>query len=132
MNGILTNEIHYDYYGLRCSYKTTSYYASSDAISQEQSYDIAYLDDTYLRTKSYLRTRKRYDTNGNLTSSDTYYYLYDYDGKKPTGYQYFLNGKLSAVARDYQYDGLTCYYFYDHYRDGEVISTQMYEVEYLE
>lgn len=131
-NGILTTENYYDYNGLRCTYKTTSYYASSDAISQENSYDIAYLDDSYLRTKSYLRTRKRYDTNGNLTSSDTYYYIYDYDGKKPNGYQYFLNGKLSAVARDYQYDGLTCYYFIDNYRDGEVISTQMYEVEYLE
>ena len=131
-NGILSNEIHYSYEGLRCTYTTTSYYDSSDAIQMEQSYDIAYLDDTYLRTKSYLRTRKIYDTNGNLTSSDTNYYIYDYDGKKLTGYQYFRNGQLSAIARDYQYDGLTCYYFVDNYQDGEVTSTQMYEVEYLE
>ena len=131
-NGILDGESHYDYVGLRCSYKTTSYYASSDAISQEQSYEIAYLDNTYLRRKSYLLTRKKYDTNGNLTSSDTNYYLYDYDGKKPTGYQYFWNGKLRAVGRDYQYDGLTCYYFVDNYQEGEVYSTSMYEVEYLE
>ncbi len=131
-NGILSGENHYDYNGLRCTYKATSYYTSSNVISQENSYDIAYLDDSYLRTKSYLWTRKRYDIDGNLTSSDTYYYIYNYDGKKPTGYQYFLNGKLSAVARDYQYDGLSCYYFVDFYRDGEVYSTSMYEVEYLE
>lgn len=128
-NGVLTAENHYDYDGLRCSYKTTY---SSSSYYEEQSYEIVYLDNTYLREKSRLRTRKRYDTNGNLTSSDTYYYLYDYDGKKPTGYQYFLNGKLRAVGRDYHYDGLSCIYFIDNYRDGEVFSTQMYEVEYLE
>lgn len=131
-NGILTGENHYEYNGLRCTYTTTSYYSSSNAIQMEQSYDIAYLDDSYLRTKSSLRTRRRYDTNGNLTSTDTYYYVYDYEGKKPTGYQYFVNGKLSTVARDYQYDGLTCYYFVDRYQDGEVYSTSLYEVEYLE
>ena len=131
-NGILSNEIHYSYEGLRCTYTTTSYYDSSDAIQMEQSYDIAYLDDSYLRTKSYLRTRKIYDTDENLTSSDTNYYIYDYDGKKLTGYQYFRNGQLRAIARDYQYDGLTCYYFVDNYQDGEVTSTQMYEIEYLE
>ena len=132
-DGLPSVENHYDYSGLRCTYKTTYYYASSDAVEMELSYDITYLDDSYLRTKSYLRTRKRYDINGNLTSSDTYYYIYDYDGKRPTGYQFFVNGKLSAVARDYQYDGLTCYYFVDSYnQDGELTSTSMYEVEYLE
>ena len=119
-NGILAGESHYDYNGLRCTYKTTSYYSSSNTISQEQSYDIAYLDDSYLRTKSSLRTRKRYDPDGNLTSSDTYYYVYDYNGKKPVGYQYYYDGELRAMGRDYQYDGLNCFYFIDNYRDGEV------------
>ncbi len=130
-NGMLTDEIHYSYEGLRCTYTQTDY-NYDNTIRQERSYEIVYLDDTYLREKSRLQTRKRYDTDGNLTSSNTYYYVYDYDGKKPTGYQCFLNGKLNAVARDYQYDGLTCYYFVDFYRDGEVYSTSMYEVEYLE
>ena len=107
-------------------------YSSPNVVSEERIYDIVYLDDTYLRTKSYFRTRKRYDTNGNLTTTDTYYSVYDYDGKKPIGSQTYVNGTLSSVYRDYQYDGLTCYYFYDTYRDGEVTSTQMYEVEYLE
>ena len=131
LNGALTNENHYDYDGLRCTYTTTDYY-SPNVIQQERNYIIEYLDDSYLREKSRLLTRKRYDTEGNLTFSHTSYYVYDYDGKKPVGYQYFYDGKLSARGRDYQYDGLTCYYFVDSYRDGEVYSTQMYEVEYLE
>lgn len=130
-NGTLTGENQYNFEGLRCTYKTTDYYYSN-VIRQEQNYDILYLDDSYLRTKSYSRTRKRYDTDGNLTSSDTSYYIYDYDGKKPTGYQFYYNGKLRGLGRDYRYDGLTCYYYVDNYQDGEVISTQMYEVEYLE
>lgn len=130
-NGILTNEIHYNYEGLRCTYKTTDY-NSDNTVWQERIYEIVYLDDTYLREKSRLQTRKRYDTNGNLTFSHTYYYVNDYDGKKPVGYQYYYDGKLSALGRDYHYDGLNCIYFIDNYRDGEVYSTQMYEVEYLE
>ena len=130
-NGILTNEIHYSYEGLRCSYKTTDYY-DSNAIWQESSYEIEYLDDTYLREKSRLQTRKKYDTDGNLIFSHTYYHVNDYDGKKPVGYQYYYDGKLSALGRDYQYNGLTCYYFIDSFVDGEVYSTRMYEVEYLE
>ena len=129
MNGVLDGENHYDYDGLRCSYNTTYSYSS---YVEERSYEIVYLDDTYLREKSRLQTRKRYDTDGNLTFSHTYYYIYDYDDKKPVGYQYYYDGKLSALGRDYQYDGLNCIYFIDNYRDGEVTSTQMYEVEYLE
>lgn len=130
-NGILTNEIHYSYEGLRCSYKTTDYY-DSNAIWQERSYEIEYLDDTYLREKSRLQTRKRYDTEGNITYSHTYYNVYDYDGKKPIGYQFYQDGILGGMGRDYNYDGFSCYYFIDSYRDGEVYSTSMYEVEYLE
>ena len=128
-NGRLTGENHYNYEGLRCTFKTTYNYSSYVEV---RNYDILYLDDTYLRTKTYSRTRERYDTDGNLTFSDTYYYANDYDGKKPIGYRCFWDGILSGIGRDYQYDGLTCYYYVDNYRDGEVISTQMYEVEYLE
>lgn len=131
-NGVLTNEVRYTYNGLRCSYKTTNYY-SENVVRQERDYEILYLDETYLREKSRLQTRKRYDTEGNLTSSDTYYTVNEYDGTKPVGYQSYTNGKLSAVGRDYQYDGLTCFYFIDSYNNnGEVVSTRMYEVEYLE
>jgi hypothetical protein len=129
-NGVLTAETHYNYNGLRCSYKTTYY--SGNTVSQERNYEILYLDETFLREKSCLKTRKMYDTDGNITSSNTYYYVYEYNGKKPIGYQYYANGQLSYVCRDYQYDGLTCYYFKDIYRDGEVYSTSIEEVEYLE
>ena len=128
-NGVLTDEIHCNYDGLRCSYKTTDYLGNT---IYTVDYEILYLDETYLRVKSNLQTSKRYDTNGNLTSSSTSYFVYDYDGKKRIGYHYYSNGILVAVARDYQYDGLTCYYFVDDYQDGEVVSTRMYEVEYLE
>ena len=129
-NGVLTDESHYHYDGLRCSYKTTYY--SGNTVWQERDYEILYLDETYLREKSRLQTRKRYDIEGNLISTDTYYTVNEYDGKKPIGYQGYHNGKLGSVGRDYQYDGLNCYYFVDDYQDGEVISTRMYEVEYLE
>jgi hypothetical protein len=129
-NGMLTDEIHYSYEDLRCTYTTTDY-NYDNTIWQERSYEILYLDDTYLREKSRLQTRKRYDTDGNLTFSHTYYYVYDFDDKKPIGYQYYYDGKLSAIARDYQYDGLNCIYFLDNYRDGEVYSSSLYEVEYL-
>jgi len=130
-NGILSEENHYDYDGLRCTYTITDY-NYDNTIWQERSYEILYLDDTYLREKSRLQTRKRYDSEGNITYSHTYYNVYDYDGKKPVGYQYYYDGKFSGKGRDYNYDGLSCYYFIDSYRDGEVYSTQMYEVEYLE
>lgn len=130
MNGVLDGATHYDYDGLRCTYTITDY-NYDNTIWQERSYEVLYLDDTYLRTKSSLQTRKRYDTEGNLTFSHTYYYVYDYDGKKPVGYQYYYDGKLSAMGRDYQYDGLNCIYFLDNYRDGEVYSSSLYEVEYL-
>lgn len=129
-NGVLTSETLYHYDGLRCTYTQTWY--SSDIIYEQRIYDIVYLDDTYLRYKSYMRTRERYDINGNVTYSNSYNYFYDFDGKKPIGGHFYVNGKLSSVARDYQYDGLTCYYFVDDYQDGEVVSTRMYEVEYLE
>lgn len=128
-NGVLTSETFYHYDGLRCSYKTTYY--SRNTISQERDYEILYLDETYLRQKTRLYTRKMYDSDGNLTSSYTDYSVFDYNGKKPIGSKSYTNGKLSSVG-DYQYDGLTCYYFVDDYQDGEVVSTRMYEVEYLE
>lgn len=130
-NGVLTNEIHYNYDGLRCTYKTTDYYYD-DVVRMERNYEILYLDETCLREKTRLQTRKKYDIEGNLISTDTYYTVNEYDGKKPIGYQWYHNGKLGSVGRDYQYDGLNCYYFVDDYQDGEVISTRMYEVEYLE
>lgn len=128
-NGILYGENHYDYDGLRCTYNTTS---NNGSYVDERSYEILYLDDTYLREKTRLVNRKKYDTEGNLTFSHTHYYVYDYDGKKPVGYQYYYDGKFSGKGRNYNYDSLSCYYFIDSYRDGEVYSTSMYEVEYLE
>lgn len=130
-NGVQTDEILYSYDGLRCTYKTKTYYYN-DVVRYERDYEILYLDETYLREKTRLQTRKKYDTEGNLISTDTYYTVNEYDGKKPVGYQFYQNGKLSGIGRDYQYDGLTCFYFIDSYQNGEVVSTQMYEVEYLE
>ena len=133
-NGMLTGENQYDYDGLTCAYTQTLYSSlySSNVVYEKRYYNIVYLDDTYLRMKSRMRTTERYDINGVLSYSQTAYNVYDYDGKKPIGIKTFKNGQLSAIARDYQYDGLTCYYYSDTYRDGEVISTQLYEVEYLE
>ena len=128
-NGVLSNEVRYSYERLTCNYQTTIYYY--DGI-EKRNWVIDYLDETYLREKTRMQTRLRYDTDGNLTSSNTYYYVYNYDGKKPIGYHYYYNGQLSAAGRDYQYDGLTCYYSIEVYQDGEVIDTRMYEVEYLE
>lgn len=130
MNGSVFREILYNYDGLRCTYKRTEY-VSENIVARERSYEILYLDETYLREKSRLYTNKMYD-NGNLLYSSTTYTINNYDGKKPIGYQVYSNNKLRSVARDYQYDGLTCYYFMDDYQDGEVVSTRMYEVEYLE
>lgn len=122
---MLSDETLYSYDGLRCTYKMDLGY-------QERTYEILYLDETYLREKSRLQTRKKHDADGNLINTNTFYNVYDYDGKKPVGYQYYQNDKLGAVGRDYQYDGLNCFYFIDGYQDGEVVSTQMYEIEYLE
>ena len=131
-NGVLTGETLYSYDGLRCSY-TVLYYSSPGIVYQERNYEILYLDETYLRQKTRLYTRKMYDSDGNLMSSNTTYSVYDYDGKKPIGFQGYTNGKLSSVGRDYQYDGLNCYYFVDSYNnEGEVSATSLYEVEYLE
>ena len=131
INGVFSNENQYNYEGLRCTYKTIEYYAP-DVVRTERNYEVLYLDETYLREKSRLQTRKRYDPEGNLTSTDTYYTVNDYEGKKPIGYKWYHNGELGAAGRDYQYDGLTCYYFLDSYNsDGEVVSTSLYEVEYL-
>lgn len=130
-NGVLDAECHYDYVGLRCTYTTTDY-SNDNIIWQERSYEILYLDDSYFREKTRLQTRKRYNEYGELTTSNTYYSVYDYEGKKPIGYQYFVNGQLSSVNRDYHYDGLSCYYFNDIYQDGEVYSSTISEVEYLE
>lgn len=132
-NGILSGECHdYNYDGLRCTYTQTLY--SSNVVYEERSYNILYLDDTYLRQKSYLRSIERYDSNGAVCYSKTTYSVYKYDGKKPkpVGGRTFTNGELSSVIRDYQYDGLSCRYYVDSYRDGEVYSTTMCEVEYLE
>ena len=129
VNGVLSGETVYYYEGLTCNYQTTGYYSGG---IEERNFVIVYLDDTYLREKSRMQTRLRYDSDGNLASSNTFYTVNDYDGKKPIGYQWYRNGKLSAVGRDYQYDGLTCYYYIDSYNnDGEVVSTSLYEVEYL-
>lgn len=128
-NGTLTGENQYDYDGLRCTYKTTIDYYS---YVEERRYVIEYLDDSYLREKSRLQTRERYDADGNLIYTKTYYTINTYDGKKPVGNQFYQDGNLVGMGRDYQYNGLTCYYFVDDYQDGEVVSTRMYEVEYLE
>lgn len=133
-NGILIREGHdYNYDGLHCTYQIT-YHISSygpNVVREERNYNVVYLDDSYLRTKTSTLTRELFHEDGTTTNSTTFA-VYDYDGKKPIGSQTYVNGTLSSVSRDYQYDGLTCYYFYDTYRNGEVTSTQMYEVEYLE
>lgn len=133
MNGILLREgYNYNYDGLHCTYKMTYYTSSNPTIvSEERSYNIVYLDDTYLRPKSSSCTIERvYEDGHTYTSTD--YTITDYEGKKIIGRQRFVNGNLSYVYRDYRYDGLTCYYFYDSYREGEVYSTEVYETEYLE
>ena len=129
LNGKLIREINYSYEGLQCTYSTLYNWPS---YISETNYVILYLDDTYLREKTRLETRKKYDFDGNLTATNVYYYVYDYDKTKPIGYQYYYDGKLYGKGRDYNYDGLACTYFIDTYQDGEVVSTQMYEVEYLE
>lgn len=132
-NGLPTAEGHdFIYDGLHCTSITTKY--SSDipnVVREETSFNTVYLDDTYLRTKSSTRANERFYEDGTSTTS-TSFTVYDYDGKKPIGSQTFVNGKLSSATRDYQYDGLTCHYFYDYYINGEVQSTWSYEVEYLE
>ena len=132
-NGILLREGYdFNYDGLHCTYKMT-YHTSTypNVIREERSYNVVYLDNTYLRQKSTTLTNERFYEDGTSTTSTTFT-VNEYDGKKPIGSQTYVNGTLSSVCRDYQYDGLTCYYFYDTYREGEVTSTQMYEVEYLE
>ena len=125
-NGVLTREVLYSYDGLRCSYKIDF------GNQRERYFEVLYLDETFLRQNTYLRSEKRYDTEGNLLTSNISYFVYNYDGKKPIGYQEYQDDNLSAIGRDYQYEGLNCYYFLDDYQDGEVVSTRMYEVEYLE
>ena len=131
-NGVLTADAYYSYDGLYCSYTRSNY--SSGVVYQKRNYEILYLDETYLRKKSSSETRNYLDADGNITSSHTIYYVYDYeDETKPVRYQRYYDGKLSSIARDYHYDGLNCYYFVDSYNnEGEVTSTSLYEVEYLE
>lgn len=125
-NGILTGECDYNYDGLHGNYISTTY--SSNVVIEKRTGNFVCLDDTYRRTKSSNCTIEYY----NGTPSRTEYWVYDYDGKKKVGAHYYCNGKLTAIERDFRYDGLTCYYFVDDYQDGEVVSTRMYEVEYLE
>ena len=125
-DGVLSSEQQYNYDGLRCTY-TVDYPGY-----QRRQYEIIYLDETYLREKSKMLTIYRYDTDGNLSYSRTNLQVNEYDGKKPIGYRWYNNGQLGAAGRDYQYDGLNCYYFIDAYQDGEVVASYMYEVEYLE
>lgn len=129
-NGILESDSHYNYDGLRCSYRI-SFYLSQGVVHQTKDIDIVYLDDTYLRDKTYKCTIKYYE-NGVVTKTNTNYFVNDFEGKKTIGSQSFYNGKLRSVSRDYHYDGLSCYYFADSYQDGEVVSTTIHEIEYLE
>ena len=125
-NGLLANEhcdTHYD--GLHCTYQHR-YYSSSGAVTQENDYNILYLDDTYLRIKSYMRTRTF--TGGNPITT---YYVNEYEGKKIVGTHTYHNGELTSVYRDYQYDGLVCHYKIDYYQDGEVYLTTDGEARYL-
>lgn len=131
-NGMLIQDGHdYNYDGLHCSYKMT-YYSLPNSISEERSYNIVYLDDSYLRTKTQTYARDHYDANGILDSSSTRCAVYDYEGKKTIGSQVFVDGILSSVTRDYQYYGLICYYYSDIYRNGELFETTLHEVNYLE
>lgn len=130
-NGILQSDSRYNYDGLCCSYRI-SFYSSQGVVSRTKDIDIVYLDDTYLRNKTYKRTTNVYDLNGVVTKTETSYFVSDFEGKKPVGSQSFSDGKLSSVGRDYHYDGLSCYYFIDSYQDGEVVSTTIHEIEYLE
>lgn len=130
-NGILLADSYYNYDGLYGSYRHTNY-LSQGVVSRTLDYDIVYLDDTYLRWKTSNCTRNYYDLNGVVTKTETVYSVYDFEGKKPVGFQSFSDGKLSSIGRDYHYDGLSCYYFKDSYQDGEVVSTTIHETEYLE
>lgn len=132
-DGILTAEGHdFNYDGLHCTSITTKYSSPVPNVAREEtSFSTVYLDDTYLRTKSTTRTNVRFYDDG-TSDTITRYTVNHYEDKKPIGLKVFENGKLAYVARDYQYNGLTCHYFYDTYRNGEVVFTQMYEVEYLE
>lgn len=130
-NGVLTQEnVDYRYDGLHCSYKVM-YYSSSGTVSHWRSFFIKYLDDTYLRVKSQMYSDETY-SDGQTIVFKTRYWYYDYDGKKPIGFHSYDNGELSGVSRDFQYDGLNCFYFVDDYQGGEVVSTRIREVEYLE
>lgn len=127
-NGILARKNHdYKYDGLHCTYKVTEY-SFLNVASSESSYDVKYLDDTYLRTTESSYTTVYSDGRPPYTS----YSIVDFDGKKRIGSYVYENGKLSSVSRDYQYDGLSCHYYHDSYRNGEVYSTSSNEVEYLE
>ena len=132
-NGILIREGYdYNYDGLHCTYTITHYTSSiPGAVREEYSYNVVYLDDTYLREKSRKRTRVVFYENG-ASRTTTDFTANDYDDKKPIGSTNYRDGLLSSVSRDYHYDGLTCYYYRDIYRVGEVYSTDAYEVEYLE
>ena len=92
------------------TYHTSSY---PNVIREERSYNVVYLDNTYLRQKSTTLTNERFYEDGTSTTSTTFT-VNEYDGKKPIGSQTYVNGTLSSVCRDYQYDGLTCYYFYTY------------------
>ena len=132
-NGKLTREGHdFNYDGLHCTYQETRYPSSnSNFVSNERRYNIVYLDDTYLRVLTSTYTKEVvYDDGTSYTS--TVFTSNDYNGKKPIGFQTFVDGELTEVERDYQYAGLTCHYFHGYFLDGELHSTSSHEVKFLE
>jgi len=126
-NGILyAEEKDFNYDDLHCTYQRI-YYSPTGEVDQVDAYNVLYLDDTYLRNQSYSYTRT-YTIDG---YSRTYYYVYEYDGKKIVGIKVYLNGELSKVHRDYQYDGLVCHFKIDHYQNGVLNNTTNGETHYL-
>lgn len=121
----------FNYDGLFCTYKMT-YYSSEGVPVYESSASIDYLDDTYLRKKSNTYTKVTFDLDGTPATTTVINTINEYDGKKLVESREYRNGMISSTTRDYQYNGLTCRYYYDGYSYGELNSTRTCEVQYLE
>ena len=99
-NGKLIRKSEYSYNGLSCTGTTYTYDISTGKQTFTMEGTYVYLDDTFLRVKSYETV-----THSNGYSS-TYRAITQYEGKKPISYTTYSNGKLFQ-QEDYTYNGLT-------------------------
>ncbi len=99
-NGKLSQKVEYSYNGLSCTGTTYTYDISTGKQTFTMEGTYVYLDDTFLRVKSYETV-----THSNGYSS-TYRAITQYEGKKPISYTTYSNGKLFQ-QEDYTYNGLT-------------------------